>query len=231
MSTFLKLCQDLASELHLPDGAIASVVNQSGEADRIIRYLRDADLDNQRRYTDWKFLWSSPADTTVLDASTLTTLQQPADLSVYDITSFWLDKTLAAAVHLNYVPYKYYRDTLKVNPQTSATPQEFTITPAKNILVWPQANVSQTITCDYWIAPAPMTANAEVSIIPAQFHRLIVARGMVYYANAEDAPEVLAGAAAEHDGLLDALEADQGPNQQGRHMFDGNQEEQRVFAS
>ena len=52
-----------------------------------------------------------------------------------------------------------------------------------------------------------LTSDSEVSIIPIEFHRIIVVRAKLIYAEREDAPEIMAGSSAEYDSLMSALEA------------------------
>ena len=54
-----------------------------------------------------------------------------------------------------------------------------------------------------------MTADGDISAIPPRFHKIIIARAKMYYAENEDAPEIMAGSLAEFEDLLDKLEADQ----------------------
>ena len=63
-----------------------------------------------------------------------------------------------------------------------------------------------------------MTADADISAIPPRFHKIIIARAKMYYAENEDAPEIMAGALAEFEDLLDKLEADQLPSQKNRRF-------------
>ena len=231
MSSFLTLCQEFASEVGIPGGVPATVVSQTGELAEVVRMVRNADQDIKRRWFDWKFLWATATDTTALNLNTLTTLQKPADIGTYNLDSFWLDKSTASAVHLVHVDYEYYRDTLKIGTQTSSKPYLFTTAPNKNILLWPQSDsASYSLTYEYWIAAAAMTADVDVSAIPTDFHRIIIARAKIFWGDREDAPEVVAGAGAEFDDLMDKLEAREGPEQSGRRLFNGYQGEARVYA-
>ena len=66
----------------------------------------------------------------------------------------------------------------------------------------------------HWI----LAANGDVSAIPPRFHKIIIARAKMYYAENEDAPEIMAGALAEFEDLLDKLESDQLPRQKNRRF-------------
>jgi hypothetical protein len=47
---------------------------------------------------------------------------------------------------------------------------------------------------------------------------MIIARAKIYYGENEDAPEILSGALASFEDLLDKLEADQLPGQKNRRF-------------
>ena len=57
-----------------------------------------------------------------------------------------------------------------------------------------------------------------MTAIPPRFHRIIVARAKMYYAENEDAPEILASSLAEFEDQLDKLEADQLQRQKNRRF-------------
>ena len=67
------------------------------------------------------------------------------------------------------------------------------------------------------ISPAT-TADDNVSAIPARFHKIIISRAKMYYAENEDAPEIMVGSLSEFEDLLDKLEADQLVRQKNRRF-------------
>ena len=58
MSTFKELVQDLHRESGASGSTPSTVENQTGEALRMVRWIRRADLHIQKLWHDWKFLWS-----------------------------------------------------------------------------------------------------------------------------------------------------------------------------
>ena len=63
-----------------------------------------------------------------------------------------------------------------------------------------------------------MAANATVSPIPEQYHRIIVARAKTMWAEREEAPDILIASSAEYADLLDKLESSQLPGQKARRL-------------
>ena len=60
-----------------------------------------------------------------------------------------------------------------------------------------------------WKEPVRLTADDDVPAIPESYDRIIIARAAIYYADKEDAPEILEGANAEYIDLLDKLQSTQ----------------------
>ena len=67
--------------------------------------------------------------------------------------------------------------------------------------------------------PTELTTDSQVSEIPPRFHRVITSRAKMYYAENEDAPEIMTGALAEFEDLIDKLESDQLSGQKNRRMI------------
>lgn len=206
MSTFLELCQDYRAELGIPGNGPVTTVGQVGELARVITDIRNADLDIQNKWQDWRFLWTSFSANTIAGNRWLTTTK-PSDLGTWNTNSFYLDKSSTESIHLTYIDYDEWRDTRVVGESTTGDPDAFTVLPDGSIYLDPVPDTVMALTAEYWKKPAPLTSNAQVSIIPEEWHRLIVVRAKIYYAEREDAPEIMVGAVAEYDDLMTGLEA------------------------
>ena len=75
MSTYLTLCQNMARDIGIPGSGPSSVssTSLSEEENSVVRYVKEADLDIQRRWFDWNFLWkevtmTSSSGTTLKDS-------------------------------------------------------------------------------------------------------------------------------------------------------------------
>ena len=87
MSTYLVLCQDLARDIGIPGTGPSSVTasDLSEEEIAVVRYIKNANLDVQRRWFNWNFLWSEATLTPSVGTSTLTS---PTDLANWKLDSF-----------------------------------------------------------------------------------------------------------------------------------------------
>ena len=210
--TFLELCKRYRSELSIPGSGPVTVIGQIGELEKIVFDIQDADQDIKRQWQNWKFMWKAFATTTISGAAWLTTLK-PSDLGTWDTNSVWIEKGTANAAQLTYIDYDEWRSNQAVGEVFSAEPHEFTILPNGELRVYPTPEQAYNLTAEYWCAADKITSDAQVSIIPVEYHRIIVVRAKMIYAEREDAPEIMAGSSAEYQSLITNLEAAYLPGQ------------------
>ncbi len=217
MSTYLQLCQDLARDIGIPGTGPSSVTanDLSEEEIAVVRYIKNADTDIQRRWFNWNFLWS---EATLTPTASVSTLTSPADLGNWKLDSFVWSKTTNDYQELDYVDWDEYKIVYKLGVVDSGTPEIFSVKPDNVIDVYPTPADTTAISAEYWKTPTILAADADLSDIPARFHKIIIARAKIYYAENEDAPEILSGALAEFEDLLDKLESDQLPGQKNRRF-------------
>lgn len=211
MSTFLELVQDLQREVGASGTApITSVIDQVGEAERLVRWVRDSDIYIQNRWLNWKFLWNQVQ----LNTATGTIgLGKPTDLNFWDYKTFKindggandLDEDLQAIEH----------DMLKwlVRDTTEGKPSIAIILPDNTLEFEPIPNAVYKIKADYFRKPTPMAANNDESAIPSNYHQAILGRGIALYANYENAPEIKAQGQEIFDEAYGRLENHELPNQ------------------
>jgi len=217
MATYLTLCQEMAREVGIPGSGPTTVAGQTGELGDIVRYIRDADLDIKRRWHDWKFLWTSTTDTSSVGSRSLVT-GNPSDLGVWNRDMVVYDYDTDNYQRLDYIEWDEYIHSYKFGTVSNGTPEMFTLTPAGAIEMYPPASAVKNIYLEYWKKPEELSADGDISIIPTEFHRIIIVRAKLYYAEHEDAPEVLVGSTAEFEDLLDNLESKYGRRQEARRM-------------
>ena len=222
MSTYLVLCQDMARDVGIPGTGPSSVTSTSlsEEENAVVRYVAQADLDIQSRWFDWDFLWNEATITVTASTSTLVSGDTgfPTDLGNWKLDSFVYDKTSADYIILEYMRWNEYRDMYKYGTIDEDLPEVYSLKPDSSIDLYPTPSATSSISNEYWATPTALAADDDISAIPPRFHRIITARAKMYYAENEDAPEIMAGALAEFEDLLDKLEADQLPRQKNRRF-------------
>ena len=218
MSTYLQLCQNMARDIGIPGSGPSSVTSTSlsEEENSVVRYIKNADTDVQSRWFDWMFLWS---EATINSVSGTSTLVSPTDLGNWNIDTVVWDKGTDNNLPLEYMPWGEYFEMYKLGTIDSADPEVFSVKPDNVIDLYPTPNSATPVYSQYWKVPTELSADTDVSSIPSRFQRIIIARAKIYYAENEDAPEVLTGSLAEFEDLLDKLESDQLPGQKNRRML------------
>tara|TARA_R110000824_G_scaffold35511_3_gene111228 strand:+ start:943 stop:1632 length:690 start_codon:yes stop_codon:yes gene_type:complete len=215
MSTYIELCQDMARDVGIPGTGPSTVTPTPEEEKDVVRYIKDADLDIQRMWFNWDFLWSEATLTPVAGVSTLTS---PSDLAQWNTDSVVYNPTAEGWQPLGFVPWLQYREDYKYGTVATGIPELFSVKPDNVIDIYPTPNSTTAITSEYWATPTELSAGTDVSVIPVRWHRIIIARAKIYYAEQNDAAEVLSGSIAEFTDLLLKLESDQLPGQRNRRF-------------
>ena len=222
MSTYLVLCTDMARDIGIPGTGPSAVdaTTLSEEENAVVRYIANADLDIQSRWFNWDFLWTEATISAIAGTSTLTSSNTgfPSALGNWKLDSAVWNKSADTYQVLEYMEWDKYRYEYKYGSVASDTPEVFTIKPDNNIDLYPTPDATTAISFEYFVTPTVLAADSDVSAIPPRFHKIIIARAKIYYAENEDAPEILSGALTEFEDLLDKLEADQLPSQKNRRF-------------
>jgi hypothetical protein len=215
--TFLELCQTVRQEVGISGTGPSTVLNQEGQLKVIVDFVAESDYQIQSLWHDWNFLWSQYSST-LSTGTRAPAVQKPTDFSNWDMRSFFLDYTTNDSTNLTPLSYVDWRADFRQGVATNSSPTYIVVQPDDNVIVDPPPDQSYTITADYWRVPTRMSANTDVSSIPAQFHRIIVARAKTMWAEREEAPEILLASVAEYQDLLDKLESQSLPGQRNRRF-------------
>lgn len=204
---FLQLVQRLHSEVGAAGNAPASVLNQRGENLRLVNWILQSDLLIQNLWTRWKFLRATFSGVTVVPNNPA--VPAPSDLKQWDFSSFFVDGSSIEVVEYNKVRSEFY-DLTSFGP-----PSRIIVMPNKSLKVEPVPDAVYTITADYYRRPSTlvMTANASQSVIPEDFHPVILGRAQMLYGNYEDAPEQKLQGGEIYGEFIARLQDDQLPNE------------------
>lgn len=219
MSTFLQLVQDLHREVGAAGVKPAAVTSQTGEAERLVGWIKEADLYVQNLWSDWKFLWDQ-FDTGNVTTASVNSLSKPANFGHWDFETFRIIEP--GQTESNPIDVVEYHDIRGETLDTSESiPNRVIVMPDDNLQFEPVPDAAYTILADYYAEPTPLAANADVSAIPEKYHPVILGRAMILYANHENAPEIKDQGSEIYIEQLARLENKQLPNKKDARFKSG----------
>lgn len=216
---FLALAREVVRETGLGGGNPAdleTVVDQEGDFLDAVSWTREACSQVDNLWFTWKYLWFEHS--VAFAAAQGQTPPSPTDYDVrrWDRDSFWLNKAGSGPRKLVYEDWRVFRE--RTGAPQSRKPSVITVRPDNTLRTDAVPNASFTFTAEGWKRPLILTLDDDEPDMPSEFHRIIVARAKIFYADARDAPEVLEGAQAEYIDVLDKLQSDQLESQEFDRM-------------
>lgn len=215
MSTFLKICQDVARECGVAGGADAApkpttVIGQTGELNRIVHWVTDAYNEIQGsqnwRWMRKKFSVDTVAGTDTYAFGDCTDVDDAALITRFKAwrlddqrnpPKIYLTSTgLGGQVLLTYAPwdnFEYLYKTGSLQTQTSQ-PVHITVNPKDEIQLGITPNDIYTLIGDYHKSEQILAVDLDVPEMPAAYHDLIKYQAMEFYGLFESAPEIISRA-------------------------------------
>lgn len=224
--TYLTAVQKLRQEAEIPGTGPSTVVNQTGQARRLVDWVKDAYEDIQNRHDNWRWLRSEFSLLTVAGTSTYASTACTDDGNPITRFTRWWPRDdcgfsnlrcylqsggVGGETWLVFLPWSRFRSIYQIGTQNNGQPAHFTIDPQNRLVLGPTPNDVYVLTGEYQKSPQVLAADADVPELPAQFHRLIVLRAMEMYGANAIAQEVLARAMSEGGRMMRALENNQLP--------------------
>lgn len=215
---FLSIANAVKEKCGVSGAAIASVTAQSGELLRIVNWVNDAYMDILGAHEDWQFMLADFSFPTVSHQQSYTPVQAgAANFANWKLDTFRIYQTSLGFSNENYLGiqgYDDFRNLYQFGAQRAnyQRPILFSIDPAKNLLLGPAPSaIGFTVAGRYYTVPSEMTASADIPVMPAEYHRAIVFRAMMFYGAYEAAPEVINLGTTEFDKIFARLETNQLP--------------------
>lgn len=210
--TFLELVRALHSEVGAAGSQPAAVTGQVKENQRLVNWIKRADLRIQNLWINWKFL-TATFDTNNVTTQGVATLAKPADLKTWDLATFKIQ--YPGETQYSPIDVVEFEDVKSEVFYTDEGPPDRVIVMPDNSLKFdPVPDGAYTIEATYYQKPTAMTADNDVSVIPEEYHEsAILGRAMIFYANFENAPEIKEQGSELYSEGLDELENHQLPNQ------------------
>lgn len=227
---YLELVQAIVAELGVRGGTgPTTVVGQTGEYGNLCTWIADADLYIQNLWLNWNFLWTQQTGQDIANGTDYLPVPSDADTRVRSVDMrdrgglILYPGTSSAYQPTPVFDWRTFRDSWNLRAKTSlARPSQWAIAPDGTIYLSHKVNDDVDFTLDFWQWPNRLIANDDESLIPETFDRIIIVKAKITYAEREDAPEIMAGAAAEYGDLLEKIEAACLPKMENSRMSEQN---------
>ena len=223
---FVELVEDLRIECGVSGSPLITVQNLNGELARLRKWILDAWNMIQLKHQDWTFLRSNFTFQTTANKQSYTPTEAGVPtLDLWQQDSFWMYQTsrgITDQMPLGAMPWEHFRRMYVMGVQAPMRPMAFAVAPDKSLWLGSTPDAAYTITGEYWRDPQALALDADVPLMPAKYHKLIVLEAMKKYAGYEAAAEVLNRAATEAAPLWGALTIDQLPQVTIAGGFDGH---------
>lgn len=209
---FLDLCKDVVSDLGIAGGVINSVTGTLNQEQlRVINWVARADLYVQNLWVDWSFLWYADPAVLVQANSDVLSPSLPswaANIQTVETGSLWLGAGTASAKPIRFTDWDTFRQLFQRKLKSSAaTPTTWSKQPDGKLLLSQTMQGALTFTLDYHCIGKRMVSDNDTSPIPVNFDQIICEKAKMYYAERENAQEIMSGAVAEYTDMLDKMQA------------------------
>jgi len=214
---FLSLAIKLRDECGVT-GTDTTVAGASGEWNRLVGWIADAWEDIQMLHeTEWLWMRQSFSFNTTQHVGEYT----PAMAGITDFAEWKLNTVrcyltsagIGDEQWLSVMQYDDFRDLYLFNTTrtTYTRPVQVSEAPNKSLLIAPSPELAYTVLGDYQQVATQLASDTDTPAMPERFHRLIVYKAMMDYANYEAAPEVYGRAAERYKTMKQKLELNQLP--------------------
>jgi hypothetical protein len=207
---YLQLCAKMRRDIGIQGSGPTSVTSQTGNYQRIVDYIADADDEIQSLYEDWDFLRTTVAFNTISATSTYTTAAISAGtVGKWDVESFAFKPNTTSYRPLSNVDFHDWKnsgDRYYVN--TDDEPTQFVIDQNESIILIPTPDAVYAVQAEHWVSPSRMAANTDTSVIPSRFHQMIIELATIKYGTYDENNALITAAMYQYDKVwLPRLEA------------------------
>lgn len=220
--TFLQLTQALAIEVRAAGVGPSTVVGQTGEYGRLVKWIADADMELQQEHDNWRFMVNTFSLNTVVGDGSYTgadCLVPVTDLRVWrerTIKAYLLSAGVTDESELRYIDYEAWYVLYNTGPQTNSRPIHYTVGNAMELLIGPRPMDIYRVSGEYQRSVTKMLADSDTPKYPAEFHSLAVYLAMVKYGRFTGAVEVMQDGDRLYKKMMNRMERTQLPRMNHR---------------
>lgn len=215
MATFLELVRDLARDSGTLAGGVslASVVEATGRAEKMVSWVRKAWVNIQNERADWPWMkreFQAPLTIgksryTAADLGIVTRFgqwigDQPRaggrwfrTFTVYDPATGQADENT-----LREIEYDVWRERYARGAHDANRPTEWAVSNIKEWCIGNRPDKPYLVSGEYRLAPQILTGNTDVPEMPEEYHGAIVLEAMKLLGMADESPATSGAAISEY---------------------------------
>jgi hypothetical protein len=188
-------------------GEMTSVVNQKGELQRVVNFVKRACSLVEGKWVDWNYLH---------EFHTFDTVAGVRDYPPQVNHGFWDTATVQIVADQTTVNFDRYAHKKK-DPSEAilGQPYLFTVLPNQTLRFFSTPDATYGISVEYWRSPTVLLINTDLPSIPLQYRDIIVYKALEFYAKYESADELLLQARDDYKMRLTQLESREMPGGHG----------------
>jgi hypothetical protein len=187
---YLELCRELVSECGY-SGNIVTTEGQTGQLARIVRWIRNADLELQKESNFWSFMDREFEFLTEVDKREYT-IADLADLDVENVGTWDKDKMQVTDAYgrsskLFWSDFRLFHHRYQNSMIASGRPTFFAVLPEGGMVLGPAPDAEYSISGWYRLNPVALKDDEDVPLVPEPFHDAIVWKALAMYGLHEEA--------------------------------------------
>jgi len=211
---YLQLCQRMVSQYGLSGGTGPTTThNQIGELGNVCSWISDACLMVDNMWEDWRYLWNAYAGT--LSVASVT----PSPVTQQGINvRRWVRKALKCRqasplaptwTPLAFMPFQQWQIQVDSDTQLPGAPVFWTELPDNTIAFDRPADQPYNLKGAFYQSPTALANDTDIPAMPPEYQRIIIIRALKFYADRENAPELVQSSVSEWPDLLEKLQSSQ----------------------
>lgn len=183
---YLELCKATADDAGIRGGGPVTVVNQSGQYGKIVRWVARAWNQLQGHHNRWKWQWTPFHFDTVTDKGHYVVQGAGGwDLEHFERHALRLrekDGDSSDEDQLWFLPWDRFRDIYLVGTWPSDRPDTCSINPKDELyLASPPDSTGYTVEGELWRGSVPLINDTDTPLIPEEYHDIIIKFALLEY--------------------------------------------------
>ena len=208
---FVQLCQKLGTKAGIPGTGPTTVTGQAGELLRVVTWIKDAWTEIQNEEDEWKFMWVYGQQQPLLvNGRTYDpTVDWTLNVARFDVDTFKLYRTslgVSDQTYVSYQPWQAFESRYNIGPVRLGKPSVFSLRPDGKVMFDSQLDDAYTAIFDFYRSAQVFAADTDIPYLNVDFHDAIWQKGLMYYAEYEEAGSTYATAKRDYDKLLTKMQ-------------------------